>query len=103
MLSFGASGAGRSGLRIPPAPTVSSNASSRSRSRRLLEIAAGTGRVTRHLLAALPADGELVATDLNEPMIAEGRLRLPNDPRLRWQTADAQAIPFGDGAFDVVA
>ena len=49
--------------------------------RRLLEIAAGTGRVTRHLLAALPADGELVATDLNEPMIAEGRLRLPNDPR----------------------
>lgn len=71
--------------------------------RRLLEIAAGTGRVTRHLLAALPADGELVATDLNEPMIAEGRTRLPNDPRLRWQTADAQALPFGDAAFDVVA
>jgi len=69
---------------------------------RVLEIAAGTGRVTRHLLVALPAEGELVATDLNEPMIAEGRVRLPDDPRLRWQTADAQAIPFGDRAFDVV-
>lgn len=70
--------------------------------RRVLELASGTGRVTRHLLAALPADGELVATDLNEPMIAEGRARLPDDPRLRWQTADAQAIPFGDETFDVV-
>lgn len=71
--------------------------------RRVLELASGTGRVTRHLLAALPTDGELVATDLNEPMIAEGRVRIPDDPRLRWQTVDAQAIPFGDGAFDVVA
>lgn len=71
--------------------------------RRLLEVAAGTGRVTRHLLAALPPDGELVATDLNEPMIAVGRARLPNDPRVRWQTADAQALPFGDAAFDAVA
>jgi len=70
--------------------------------RRLLEIAAGTGRVTRHLLAALPAASELVATDLNQPMIDEARRRLA-DPRLRWQVADAQALPFDDGAFDVVA
>ena len=33
--------------------------------KRVLEVAAGTGRVTRHLLAALPPDGQLVATDLN--------------------------------------
>ncbi|MEO8842977.1 MAG: L-histidine N(alpha)-methyltransferase [Kofleriaceae bacterium] len=76
--------------RIPPA------------TRRLLEIAAGTGRVTRHLLAALPAESELVATDLNPPMLDEARRRL-TDPRLRWQPADAQALPFDDGAFDVVA
>jgi ubiquinone/menaquinone biosynthesis C-methylase UbiE len=71
--------------------------------RRLLEIAAGTGRATRHLLGALRADGELVATDLNEPMIVEAQRRLPADPRLRWQTADAQALPFDASQFDVVA
>jgi ubiquinone/menaquinone biosynthesis C-methylase UbiE len=70
--------------------------------RRLLEIAAGTGRVTRHLLAALPAESELVATDLNEPMLDEARRRLA-DPRVRWRPADAQALPFDDGMFDVVA
>lgn len=72
-------------------------------SRRWLEIAAGTGRVTRHLLAALPADGELVATDLNQPMLDEARRRLPDDPRVRLHVADAQALPFDAGTFDVVA
>jgi ubiquinone/menaquinone biosynthesis C-methylase UbiE len=71
--------------------------------RRVLEIAAGTGRVTRHLLAALPADGELVATDLNEPMIEQARKRIAHDPRLVWQPADAQALPFDAARFDVVA
>jgi ubiquinone/menaquinone biosynthesis C-methylase UbiE len=74
-----------------------------SSTRRLLEIAAGTGRVTHHLLATLPDDAELVATDLNQPMLDEARRRLPDDPRLRLQVADAQALPFDDATFDVVA
>lgn len=69
---------------------------------RVLEVAAGTGRVTRQLLATLASDGELVATDLNEPMVAEGRSRVEADPRLTWQTADAQALPFEDATFDAV-
>jgi SAM-dependent methyltransferase len=71
--------------------------------RDILEIAAGTGRLTRHLLAGLPAGGALIATDLNEPMLAEAQLRVPADPRLRWQAADAQALPLGDATVDVVA
>ena len=74
-----------------------------TQARRVLEIAAGTGRVTRHLLAGLAPDGELIATDLNEPMVAEARRRVPADPRLRWQVADAQALPFEDARFDLVA
>jgi len=72
-------------------------------SRRVLEIAAGTGRVTRHLLGALASDAELVATDLNEPMIAIAQQQLV-DSRVRWQAADAQALPFktDDEPFDVV-
>ena len=35
----------------------------------VLEIAAGTGVVTRHLAAQLPADVAIVATDLNQAML----------------------------------
>jgi ubiquinone/menaquinone biosynthesis C-methylase UbiE len=73
-----------------------------STARHVLEIAAGTGRVTRQLLARLPADAILIATDLNQPMIEQGMHRLGADPRLSWQTADAMALPFDDHGFHAV-
>jgi ubiquinone/menaquinone biosynthesis C-methylase UbiE len=69
---------------------------------RVLEIAAGTGRVTRHLVAALPAAGELVVTDLNAPMLEIARKRVGNDPRVRFQTADMQALPIPDSSVNAV-
>lgn len=66
--------------------------------RRVLELAAGTGVVTNELYAAIP-DTELVATDLNDAMIAVGSSRAP---RASWRQADAQHLEFGDGSFDVV-
>jgi ubiquinone/menaquinone biosynthesis C-methylase UbiE len=68
--------------------------------RRILETAAGTGIVTEALARALP-DAEIVATDLNQPMldVAAGRVRSPN---VRFQQADAQALPFADASFDLV-
>lgn len=69
--------------------------------RRILEVAAGTGRVTKHLVAALPPEGELHATDLNAPMIDEGKKRV-SDPRVTWEVADAQALG-GARDYDVVA
>lgn len=69
---------------------------------RVLELAAGTGRLTRHLLAALPAGGQLVVTDLNPPMLDEAKKRVANDPRITWQAADMQALPFPDGAVNAV-
>lgn len=68
----------------------------------LLEIAAGTGAVTRAVAAALPPDVRYVATDLNEPMLAVARQRQGDDKRMSWQQADALALPFDDAAFDVV-
>jgi SAM-dependent methyltransferase len=70
--------------------------------RRVLETAAGTGVVTRALSAQLPADISITATDLNEPMLAQAKAILP-DPRVAWRQADALALPFEDGSFDVVA
>lgn len=68
----------------------------------VLEIACGTGVVTRRLLARLPASARIVATDLNADMLEEGRARVPADPRLEWRVADGGALPFEDGEFDVV-
>lgn len=69
---------------------------------RVLEVACGTGIVTSRLRAALPPDATIVATDLNEPMIAYAReaRRLGNG--VEWRPADAQALPFADATFDAV-
>lgn len=64
---------------------------------RVLEIACGTGRVTRHLLAR---GVDVVATDLNPPMIERAREVVGDHPHVTWRAADAQALPFGDGEFD---
>jgi SAM-dependent methyltransferase len=68
---------------------------------RVLELACGTGIVTRRLREALGESATLVATDLNEPMIAHARAAVPA-PGIVWQQADAQALEFEDGSFDVV-
>jgi SAM-dependent methyltransferase len=68
---------------------------------RILEVAAGTGVVTR-ALATLANDGvAIVATDLNQAMLDEAAAAGTVRP-VSWQQADAMALPFADGEFDVV-
>lgn len=67
----------------------------------LLEIAAGTGVVTRYLAAALPATSTLVATDLNPAMLEEAMAH-DMTHTVEWQQADALDLPFADAAFDAV-
>jgi SAM-dependent methyltransferase len=68
---------------------------------RLLEIAAGTGVVTRALAAALPPSTAIVATDLNQAMLDHAAT--VGTPRpVEWRQADAMQLPFGDGEFDAV-
>ncbi len=69
---------------------------------RVLETAAGTGVVTRALARALPASTELVATDLNQPMLDHAAAIGTARP-VTWQKADAMQLPFDDASFDVVA
>ena len=68
---------------------------------RVLETAAGTGIVTRALLRSLSASVSVVASDLNQPMLDHAAERV-SSTRVSWQKADAQALPFPDGAFDAV-
>ena len=68
---------------------------------RVLELACGTGVVTRRLREALPSSATLVATDLNEPMVSYAREAVAA-AGIVWEQADAHALPFEDGSFDVV-
>lgn len=66
----------------------------------VLETACGTGVVTRALRRRLPR-AAITATDLNQPMLDEAARR-SDLPDVTWQQADALALPFPDGSFDVV-
>jgi ubiquinone/menaquinone biosynthesis C-methylase UbiE len=68
--------------------------------RDVIEIAAGTGAVTRALAPLLAADSRLTVTDLNPGMLERCRQLQPEDPRLTWATADAMNLPFDDDSFD---
>jgi ubiquinone/menaquinone biosynthesis C-methylase UbiE len=68
----------------------------------VLEIACGTGILTRQLRAHLPASLRLVATDLNEPMLDYARTKLGETQFIDWQQADAAALPFPSASFAAV-
>ena len=68
----------------------------------VLETAAGSGVVTRALAPALPPNATYVVTDLNQPMLDYAAAQQGAAPRISWSTADAQALPFDDGVFDLV-
>jgi len=85
---------------VPYAADLAARVGSRALSR-VLEIAAGTGVVTRALASALPGNVSVVATDLNQAMLdqasATGTKRA-----VEWRQADAMQLPFPDGSFDAV-
>jgi len=68
---------------------------------RVLEVAAGTGVVTRALASALPAAVPIVATDLNPAMLDEAARRGTSRP-VQWQPADAMQLPLPDASVDAV-
>jgi ubiquinone/menaquinone biosynthesis C-methylase UbiE len=70
--------------------------------KRVLEIAAGTGIVSRRLRDLLPREAHLMATDLNPPMLEIARGKFHPDETIEFQSADATALPFSDASFDAV-
>jgi SAM-dependent methyltransferase len=69
---------------------------------RVLEIAAGTGVVTRALASALPESATIVATDLNQAMLDQASV-VGTKRAVEWRQADAMQLPFPDATFDAVA
>ena len=67
----------------------------------ILEIASGSGVVTRAVAEVLSFDARYVATDLNPPMLERAAKTQPDPERIEWQPADALHLPFGDETFDL--
>ncbi|HVJ10385.1 MAG TPA: class I SAM-dependent methyltransferase [Burkholderiales bacterium] len=67
----------------------------------VLEIACGTGLVTRRLRERLEPAVRLVATDLSRAMLdyAKAKVTLPG---IEWREADACKLPFPDASFGAV-
>jgi SAM-dependent methyltransferase len=74
-----------------------------SEPRRILDLGTGTGIAARLLADRYPA-AEVVGVDLSREMIEEARKRVPGSlrDRVRFEVADASALPFGNGEFDLV-
>ena len=68
----------------------------------VLEIACGTGLVTRRLRERLDPSVRLTATDLSAAMLGYARGKLAGRKGIEWREADAVKLPFGDGAFGAV-
>ncbi|MCS6810172.1 MAG: class I SAM-dependent methyltransferase [Tepidimonas sp.] len=70
---------------------------------RVLDIAGGTGDLALALAAKVQPGGLVVHTDINETMLREGRARLLDRGWvLPTVVCDAEQLPFGDAAFDLV-
>jgi len=68
----------------------------------VLELAAGTGFVSRVLRDRLPGSTRLVVTDLNAPMLQIARAKFGEDENVEFQTVDATDLGFPEGCFDYV-
>lgn len=68
---------------------------------RVLEIAAGTGVVTRKLASVLPESVSIVATDLNQAML-DLASKVGTKRPVEWRQADAMQLPFENATFDAV-
>lgn len=71
-----------------------------SAGQRVLDVAAGTGNVA---IRAAKTGASVVASDLTPANFGAGRRAAADEGvSLEWREADAEALPFEDGEFDVV-
>ena len=69
---------------------------------RVLDVACGTGIVTRFAAERVGADGAVAGVDINPGMLGVARSAARPELGIDWHEASAEALPFEDETFDVV-
>ena len=85
----------------PYAKDIVSRLNKESINDQVLELACGTGRVSKVLRSSIPSYAKLFCTDLNQDMLHFAKINHPKED-IHWQVADAQNIPFPENSFDAV-
>lgn len=65
----------------------------------VLDVACGTGSVTRHILGQVGSEGHVVGLDVNSTML-EMANRIA--PEIEWREGNVLELPFPEGEFDAV-
>ncbi len=65
----------------------------------VLDVACGTGVLTREVATRVKPGGSVVGLDINEGMLAVAALKAPH---IKWELAPAESLPFADSQFDRV-
>lgn len=72
---------------------------------KILDLAGGTGDLTKILAQKLDHNGQIILSDINGPMLEEGRNKLIDSSlvsNIEYVQANAQYLPFEDNSFDLV-
>jgi len=69
---------------------------------RILDVGTGTGAGAIRLAQRFP-EATVVGVDLSDAMLEQARRNTSADLKVTYQRADASALPFADGSFDLVA
>ena len=69
---------------------------------RVLDVACGTGVVTRMASERVGDEGRVAGSDINPGMLAVAKASAPPGRPITWYETAAEAMPLADGAFDVV-
>jgi demethylmenaquinone methyltransferase / 2-methoxy-6-polyprenyl-1,4-benzoquinol methylase len=72
---------------------------------RILDLAGGTGDISKRMAEKVGANGHVVLSDINQAMLQHGRDRMLNEApfgRISCAQINAEALPFPDRTFDLV-
>jgi ubiquinone/menaquinone biosynthesis C-methylase UbiE len=69
---------------------------------RVLDVACGTGIVTRFAAEYVGDSGSVAGIDINPGMLAVARSKLSGNGTVEWHEANAENVPLPDESFDVV-
>ncbi len=76
------------------------NMMSPRKSRKLIDVACGTGDVGKLFLDSTNKDSEITCVDPNKGMISKGKQKLSNYRNIKWIKSPAEKLPIADNSFD---
>ncbi len=85
-----------------PFATALLEAAGLHRGERVLDVACGTGVVTRLAAEQVGSSGAVAGLDINPAMLAVARSVSSSGAAIEWHEASAESLPLADGSFDVV-